>query len=739
MTDTQKRVIKSVSWSCMLALGLLGSTAVHGETPASASAVRQAKLAELTGQLRIGSEFFLNRTDTKADVDRQFQMMHATGLTLVRIFIIWDDIERTPGVWDFHRYDWIYDAAARNGIQIAATLCAEDPPGWMGKTPFYHGKLNVNDPANRSAAAVYLEKVVGHFKNHPAQGIWLLMNEPIEVDDTEAATFHRFGDWLHAKYGSLGNLNRVWFHPLKSFTDAAITKDQLNGYWTDYHAVIDWRDFTLDDLINELAWVKRSVEAIDPEHPTHFNVVRPIGDTIGFPAGVDPWTASPGRTNLDAWRMKSVPDILGVTMHRTMRPSTPESDYGELYAYRLDLIAGASKASPPKPLWVTELQSGNNIFTGEFPRDETPGDLTRRIWDSYGAGARAVIFWLWNPRNLGTEGGEWALVNLDGTPSDRVPAVKAVTETLEKNRWLSEARPQAAKAAILYNREAEVLMSLDGRLQHREGEITEALLGCYLALHRAHVPTDFVDLDQLKSGELQKYDVLYIPYSYALDDQAIDALKNYVSRGGTLWADGLTGLKNATGEVRNTIPGGMADLFGFEAVDIHPVSLDRPYSVTSQDEKGGELWKLTIQLKGAEVTERTDDGKPFALKHAFGKGHVEYFESAVSLAYARRFNLIVQQWIVAPALATENREPVSLLQGSREIMFRGLTQPSGFAAVLSNWGEAQKATVSFSGHCKVVDAATGEEVPVTEEDGRTAATVDIRAGAVVILKASTSN
>ena len=44
--------------------------------------------------------------------------------------MIWDDIERTPGQWDFQRYDWIYDAAAANGIRIAATLCAEDPPGW---------------------------------------------------------------------------------------------------------------------------------------------------------------------------------------------------------------------------------------------------------------------------------------------------------------------------------------------------------------------------------------------------------------------------------------------------------------------------------------------------------------------------------------------------------------------------------------------------------------------------------
>ena len=185
---------------------------------------------------------------------------------------------------------------------------------------------------------------------------------------------------------------------------------------------------------------------------------------------------------------------------------------------------------------------------------------------------------------------------------------------------------------------------------------SDSLRGCYLALHRAHVPTDFVDLDQLKGGELQQYDVLYIPYSYALDDAAIAALKTYVREGGTLWADGLTGWKDATGTIRPTIPGGLTDLFGVEATDLYPVQPDHPYSVTAENEEGGELWRLPLELKGAEVVLSTPDGKPFEVKHAYGKGQVLYFESAVSLAYDMRFNPVVQQWIVAPSLADESHQ-----------------------------------------------------------------------------------
>jgi hypothetical protein len=148
------------------------------------------------------------------------------------------------------------------------------------------------------------------------------------------------------------------------------------------------------------------------------------------------------------------------------------------------------------------------------------------------------------------------------------------------------------------------------------------------------------------------------------------------------------------------------------------------------------LWKLPLVLKGAEVLLSTPDGKPFEVKHAYGKGQVLYFESAVSLAYNMRFNPVVQQWIVAPSLAYASHQQVSLPQGSREIMFRGMVQPDGLAAILSNWGDAQQAVVSFLGDYKVVDTMTGETVPVSQENGRTLAAVNMNAGAVAILKAT---
>ena len=76
-----KRVLKAMYWVCILGGVMMLRAVCSAETPAPMSAARQAKLAELTGQLRLGSEYFLNRTDTKAYVEKQFEAMRKKRLS----------------------------------------------------------------------------------------------------------------------------------------------------------------------------------------------------------------------------------------------------------------------------------------------------------------------------------------------------------------------------------------------------------------------------------------------------------------------------------------------------------------------------------------------------------------------------------------------------------------------------------------------------------------------------------
>jgi beta-galactosidase len=709
----------------VLALLAAGLGMAGAQVQAANAGERQPALTAWEQKLHVGTEFFLNRSDTKESVDQHFLRMHETGITVARIFVIWDDIERTPGNWDLSHYDWIYDAAARNGIKIAATLCTEDPPGWMDMTTFYHQRANLDNPELRAHAEEYIKQVVGRYKDHPGAGFWLLMNEPTKYHEDQY-TFKAFGKWLEKKYGTVDEVNKHWFRPIKSFDKVEITeKRNPPNYWLDEEEYLDWKEFNVDNLIGNLAWIREKVLAIDSKHPIHFNVTAPTGDASGK----------------DVWQEKKVTDILGVSMHTAwaVPPETPERNYGELYAYRLDLIASAALAQPQKPFFVTELQSGPTIYTGQFSLTVSPQDLTRWMWDSYGAGANSVIFWLWQPRDIGTEAGEWGLVGLEDQPTARTPAVKAVADVLDKNPVLASERPQQARVAILYDRHAAVVNDLDGKWQARRREsdraedVQNALKGCYLALFRAHIPTEYVDIDQLKNGEVNKFQVLYAPADYAMDDATIAALKEYVKQGGTLWADGITGWKNERGTIRSTIPGGLTDLFGVEAVEIYPVQPSNPFSVTAQNELGGQLWRLPLEVKGGTVVMRDHDGNPFEITHTYGKGHVYYYTSAVTIAYLLRGNPTVHKWILEPALKQVGEMPIQMKQGSDHLLFRGLTGAAGSSAILTNWGETQTAVILFKGVHKIKNAVTGKAVAVTTEHGNTIATVSVASGTSAVL------
>lgn len=701
-------------WMTMAFMGF-GFAPAHGEAP-----LRPAdhQTARADNAVQIGAEFFLNRTETADSVARHFCMMKEYGLTIARIFVIWDDIERTPGQWDFRRYDWVYDAAAANGIHIAATLCAEDPPGWTQQTPFYHQRTDLNDPQRRKHAAEYLEKVVTRYRNHPAQGYWLLMNEPSLPQYFTPPTMARFGQWLQGRYGTVDKLNARWFRPLKSFSEVQIDPMQWSRGWRDYSLYVDWKEFNIDNLCDQLRWIGSRVRELDPKHPTHAN-----------PHGLLGALHANGQ---DLWREAKTVDFLGASIHPAWHFNDfRRDDFGVPYACCVDLMRSVSRG---RPWWVTELQGGPTVFTGSRAMTPTGPELTRWLWDAVGGGAKGIVFWLWSARTRGGEGGEWALLGLDGRPTDRLLAVKEFSRALARLPAVGRAVPQSARVAILYSRLTLLLCNLEGQNMGHEQDALLSMWGCYRALLESHVPTDFIDVDELKAGRAANYDVLYLPHCYALDASTAAAVRHFVEAGGTVWADGLLGWKDPYGDLAPKAPLEMASLFGFELHDIE--SMEQPFSLGGQADQGGELWRVRLTLQGAEVMLRDNTGMPVATSHRFGKGTAYYYATALSLGYFRRPDAEVRRWIVAPAVERNAVLPVETRDASERIVFRGMTAPSQRIAILGNWGPKSTSAVYFHGEFhRVVEILTGSALEPRRQNGSTTVEVSLENGAVAVIVA----
>ncbi len=645
--------------------------------------------------------------------------MAETGLTIARIFTIWDDVEREKGKWDFERYDWIYDSAERSGIFIANTLCAEDPPGWMGTAGFYHQWRDLSDPKLRPSSEAYIEKVVTRYRGHAAHGVWLLQNEPGFRGQEGTFVLQEFAHWLEKKYGSVENLNRSWYRPLKRFEDVPFPIEPRVGGWSDYPSLLDWRRFQCDHLADQQQWIHGQIDKYHRGALTHIN---PPGLTSNMPAG--------GR---DVWRLKPTVHFLGASMHAAWHFTMfPREEFGLAFAFCCDVIRSASA---PSPWWVTELQAGPTIFTGSRPLNPTAGEIERWLWDGIGNAARGIVFWLWHPRTEGNEAGEWALAGPSGESTARTSAAQNVARALKQyDSFFRSAQPQPARAAILYNQDTMLLAAIDG-WRRPPDDAVPSLMGCYAALQQAHVPVDFLDVTSLESGGAARYRVLYLPFSYALSPKSVSAIRSFVREGGTVWADGLVGWKDHDGTTHRQPPGPLSDVFGFTLDDIDAAC--NPFSLSTGNDQAGELWRCLIPNNAARRLVTGPDGRPAAIEHPFGKGKAVYYGSAVSLAYFKRRDSTAAAWIAGPAKESCEGLPIQVLDGPPRVGFRALTGPDGCCVVLTNWDSACRVRLRLPqsvSSAREILSGRQAEMTVSGDGKITELTLDRGAVAVVLAR-----
>jgi endo-1,4-beta-mannosidase len=136
------------------------------------------------------------------EVQEEFSIIHELGLTLVRIFLVWDDFQPAPGeisTTSLKNLSTVCDIASRYNLQLDVTFFTGHmsgpswAPRWMlhGEKPQYirqvvsggkivnQGYLNpFSDELVIEAEKLQLRTVVQLLKDHPAIWCWNLGNEP---------------------------------------------------------------------------------------------------------------------------------------------------------------------------------------------------------------------------------------------------------------------------------------------------------------------------------------------------------------------------------------------------------------------------------------------------------------------------------------------------------------------------------------------------------------------------------
>jgi endo-1,4-beta-mannosidase len=137
-----------------------------------------------------------------AEVREEFGLIRDLGLTLVRIFLLWDDFQPRPDTVDpacLAHLRTVADIAAEYGLKLDITFFTGHmsgpnwAPRWLLGSPAVHDTRPVvsngqtgaggypnpfTDPLALAAQRLLLTTGVGALRHHPAVGIWNLGNEP---------------------------------------------------------------------------------------------------------------------------------------------------------------------------------------------------------------------------------------------------------------------------------------------------------------------------------------------------------------------------------------------------------------------------------------------------------------------------------------------------------------------------------------------------------------------------------
>lgn len=535
-----------------------------------------------------------DRATAKARWQQDIAYIKGCGFNAVRAWIDWASGEPEPGKYNFATLDLLFQMAREAGLKVLVQVYLDSAPDWLPVLyPDSHyvssgGQKIVSQtapgycydhPGVRERATAFLQRLAEYVAEQPNFYAWDLWSEPHVVQwayfdflpPRSSFCFcphsqERFRRWLKRKYGTVAALNSAWYRTYRDWQEVEPPRFISLMAYTDF---IDWQEFIVDKIAEDLAWRVSVVKGVRPDFITTSHSAVPGILTIPYTSEGEP----------DDWRMARQVDIWGTSFYPKHAGARETNDPAIRGAY-LDSTRSATEAAG-KPFWLGELQGGHG-YIGTLATPVDAKDERLWTWGPLAHGAKGLNFYAWRPMMRGYESAGFGLANLDGTPSERAIAAGAIARlvTREMELFLA-AKPVPAQAAVVYNLWANMVWT--GMREFSSYVPSRSLFGAYRSLFEHHHQADFLHIDLLAEGKIDGYKLIYLPFGLAMPPAATGVLRRFVEGGGVVVAEARTGWNDPTGRCGTSIPGfGLHELFGAEEIGTYKVETTTMKVVTTE-------------------------------------------------------------------------------------------------------------------------------------------------------------
>ena len=592
----------------------------------------------------IGAQVIIEPGQTPEEIDNWFRILSENGMKTCRIRMFEVHMHKSDGSWDYSHFDIAFKAAEKYGITVFATLF----PIANDKFPDTNEHL--------IAISNYIQNVVLHFKKFKSLYAWVLINEPGVMGKLPVTEFtsNKFKEWKNNQ--TIPSYRSKGFAMLESF---------------------DNERFLLEYNTWFLSWLADEVKRNDPNRHLHVNN-HLIFENIA-------------EYNFPEWRKFLT--TLGASAHPSWHFGYfKREQYTVAMSVNCDIIrSGAGEL----PFWVTELQGGNNTYSGFKGFCPTKDEITQWLWTSIGSGAKGIIFWCLNPRSLGGEAGEWALLNFQNEASDRLIAAKELAKTIDNNVDLfSSAIPYESGVNILYTRESlwiekRVQTTKEADTKDYEGRMTggvmKSALAYYEALIENGINSNFKEISEFDwnrtnySGE-----TIILANQISIPSQYWEKLSEFVSKGGKLIVDGLTAFydENMLSLMNTGFP--LEKLLGGSLKEVVCMPGDFKLQLNTLPLKlSGHLWRGDIRnISGNPII--ADNSRILGLQNKFGKGETVWIPSMIGMGARRSNNKFLSEFLRTELKENYQKMPVQFTSQQKGVSMRTMESGKSFITILIN-------------------------------------------------------
>jgi beta-galactosidase len=605
----------------------------------------------------IGAQVFIEPGQTPEEIDTWFRTLKENHFTVCRIRMFESYMRKADGTWDFTLFDHAFRSAEKHGIKVFGTIFPYTEKTDIGGFKF------PRDEAHLQSIALFIKELVTHFNQFKSLYGWVLINEPGVGGKIPWTDFtkNKFAEWKRK-------------NPQKEFTDKGFP---ILMDLTDQAFLLDYNTWFLN-------WISSEIKKYDPKHELHVNNHQMFQNCAEY--------------NFPEWQKFLT--SLGGSAHASWH-----FGYFTRQQYALAMAANSEivrSGAGQLPWLMTELQGGNNTYSGGTPMCPTKEEVAQWLWIITATEGKGSIFWSLNPRSSGIEAGEWALLDFQNKPSDRMTEAAKIAQTLEQNSVLfSEAKTVESGINILYIRQslwAESKMA-DGSTQNCEarkvGGVMKSALGYFEALSEMGINANFKAFEEFDFGKADyKGTTIILAHQISVPDKYAPLLENFVKKGGKLIVDGLTAYFDEN--LHNTMKTGFAfeNLLGGNISEFKLV--DNLFDVKWNDYSiPAHLWRGTIAVKSGEVVCKANQ-EIIAVRNKIGSGEVLWIPSLVGLGgrlagdYAPLIRLLNSEAVKNSSV------PVRFKSAQKNMLMKTIRSSSSLITVIVNKSEkAQQVALDF--------------------------------------------